>query len=93
MTISLSCYTSPERTTIHNGTSHAITIDSVGSTYKPRSNEPFSVDKHLSAGASITYQTGSGAKHNVLTHQSIYDNNGKDGARVKTSIGTFKKHC
>lgn len=93
VSITVRCYGNPETTTIHNGTSHRITINSVGSTYQPRSNEPFYVYHRLSAGHSITYQTGYAAHSNVLTHQYIYNNNGLDGARAKTSVGTFKKHC
>lgn len=91
--LSVSCYSNPERTTIRNNTSHGITVYTVGSTYRPYSYEPFHVNKHLNAGAKITYQTGSAAFSHVLTHTYIYNNNGLDGAKVTTSAGTFKRHC
>ncbi|MEA2623930.1 MAG: hypothetical protein QOH61_2840, partial [Chloroflexota bacterium] len=87
------CYAHPETTKIHNGTNHAITINSVGSTYQPRSNEPFHVSKTLAAGHSITYETGYDANSHVLTHAYIYNDNGRDGARVMSTAGTITKHC
>jgi len=92
--ITLACYSNPEKTTIKNVSTHSLTVKTVGSTYKPYSFEPFTVNKVLAAGKSVTYQTGSKAKGaNELSHDYIYNNNGSDGARVTTSAGTFTKHC
>jgi len=91
--IGLSCYGHPEKTTIKNTGGTSFKINTVGSTYKPYSFEPFTVNKTLSPGQSITYQTGYTAHTNVLTHDYIYNDNGLDGARVKTTVGTYTKHC
>jgi hypothetical protein len=93
VSIGLHCYSNPELTTVHNYTGHGITVNSVGSTYHPYSFEPFYVYHYLAAGNSITYQTGRAAYRHVLTHDYIYNNNGLDGARVRTTVGTFTKHC
>ncbi len=90
----VSCYTNPETVTIRNNTGQAITILKVGSTYQPREFEPFTVNKQLNAGASITYQTGSLASTKILSHEFIFANGASlDKVRVKTSIGTFKRAC
>lgn len=91
--ISVSCYSNPERTTIHNYGSKAVTVSAVGSTYKPYSDEPFAVYKRLKPGHSITYQTGYDAHSNVLTRRYIYNNDAQDGTRVRTSAGTYTKYC
>jgi phosphate-selective porin len=91
--ITLKCYSNPERTTIANKTNKKITVKTFGSTYKPYGYEPFRLNKSLAAGKSITYQTGYAAKKNELTRNYIYNDNGRDGAKVVTSVGTFKKHC
>lgn len=93
VTITVRCYSNPERTTIKNNRSSAIRINTVGSTYQPYSYEPFGVYKRLGAGMSITYQTGRAASKNVLTRNYIYNDNGADGVRVKTSVGNFTKKC
>lgn len=93
VSVSVSCNSNPERTTVHNGTGHRITVQTVGSTYHPRSNEPFGVNDSLANGHSITYQSGYAAHTHVLTHQYIYNNDERDGAKVKTSAGTFKRYC
>ena len=75
--VTVSCYSTRERTVIHNNRSHAITIKSVGSIYKPYSSEPYIVNKRLAAGATITYYTGSGASYSnshTITRRSIYNN-------------------
>jgi hypothetical protein len=90
ISISLSCYSSPEKTTIKNVSTRTLTVKSFGSTYQPYSAEPFHVNTTLAPGKSVTYKTGSGSR---LYGNSIYNNNGKDGVKVVTSVGTFGKHC
>jgi hypothetical protein len=92
--IKLTCYGNPERTAITNNTRHTITIQTVGSTYRPNVTEPFHVNRLLNPGATITYQSGRGATRHVLTRSFIfYNNDERDGVKVRTSIGTFTKHC
>lgn len=91
--IRVSCYANPETTRITNNSSSSIKVKTVGSTYQPYSNEPFWVNRTLAPGTSVTYQTGYAASRNALTRRYIYNNNGLDGARVATTIGTFTKRC
>jgi hypothetical protein len=97
LTITLDCYSSRERTTIKNTKSVAVTIKTVGSLYKPYSNEPFSVNRKLAPGKSVTYYTGSGASASssaTLTRRNIYNNTvSSEGVRVTSSIGSFSKRC
>jgi hypothetical protein len=82
----------PSRSRKNNG-ARSITVRKVGSTYQPYSYEPFVVTKVLGPGEAITYQTGRAASRNVLTRNYIYNDNGRDGAKVVTSVGTFTKAC
>jgi hypothetical protein len=94
--VSVNCYSNPELTTISNGGNVSVTIYSVGSIYLPRSAEPYVVNRTLSPGQKVTYQTGSAATgSNALTPLYIYaDAAGADeGARVKTNKGTFDRRC
>ena len=97
LTITLDCYSSRERTTIHNNRSTTVTIKTIGSLYKPYSSEPFYVNRKLVAGKSVTYYTGSGASYSssfTLTRRNIYNNTVySEGARVTSSVGTFTKRC
>jgi hypothetical protein len=97
LTITLDCYSSRERTTIKNTKSVAVTIKTVGSLYKPYSNEPFSVNRKLAPGKSVTYYTGSGASASsstTLTRRNIYNNTvSSEGVRVTSSVGSFSKRC
>ena len=92
--ITLKCYSNPEKTTITNNGTVSFKVQKVGSTYHPYSSEPFSVNKTLAPGQSVTYQTGSHASGATkLTNNYIYVNSGQDGVRVITSVGPFTKHC
>jgi hypothetical protein len=64
-------------------------------TVQPRSNEPFRVDRTLRGGASVTFESGYDADHNVLTRQYIFNSDvgSKEGARVATSIGRYVDRC
>jgi hypothetical protein len=91
--VTVSCNSNPERATITNRGTTTFKVTKVGSTYLPRSGEPYSVNKTLSPGQSVTYQTGYAATTNVLSHQYIYNNDARDGARVTTSVGVYTSHC
>ncbi len=95
VTVTVGCYTNPETTRVRNNRSYAIAVRSVGSIYRPRSNEPFYLNYRLAAGRAITLQTGYSASYNVLTRQYIYENTvgTSEGARVATSAGTFYDRC
>ena len=93
--VTAKCDGNPEKVIVKNNTRHRIKITKVGSIYQPRSNEPFRVDRTLKRGRSVTFAAGPAAKHNVLTHQYVFNSSvgSKEGARVRTSIGLFGDRC
>ena len=93
--VSVGCDGNPETTRVRNNTNHSVKINTVGSIYKPRSNEPFHVSRNLGAGKASTFETGYAANSNTLTRQYIYNSDvgRKEGARVGTLAGTFVDHC
>jgi hypothetical protein len=95
VSVSVGCDGNPETTRVHNNTNHFVRINTVGSIYQPRSNDPFHVSRNLGSGKAITFETGYAANHDTLTRQYIYNNDGgsKEGARVGTSAGTFVDRC
>jgi hypothetical protein len=84
-----------EYVTVSNHSPQAITIQSVGSLYKPRADEPFPRDDRLRPGGSITYEAGSGARRNTLTREStIFRNTAREeGVQVQTSVGLVQVLC
>ena len=97
LTVTVDCYSSRERVTIKNTRSATVTIKTVGSLYKPRSSEPYAVNRKLGAGKSISFYFGSGASASnatTLTRQSIFSNDvASEGVRVTSSVGIFSKRC
>ena len=96
LTVSVACKATPERTRVENNRKRAITINTVGSIYRPYSYEPIRVDRRLGAGRTVTFESGSGANTNKLTGSYIYNNDlgSKEGARVVTKSGSrFTDRC
>ena len=94
VSISLRCYSNPEKTIVRNTGTTTFKVSKVGSTYQPYSYEPVAVSKTLAPGQSVTFQSGYAASGAYkLTGNYIYNDNGQDGTKVVTSVGTFKKHC
>jgi hypothetical protein len=96
LTVAVACKATPEVTRVKNNRSRAITIKTVGSIYQPYSYEPFTVNRRLAGGRSITFESGSGANQNKLTGSYIYNNDvgTNEGARVTTSSGArFVDRC
>jgi hypothetical protein len=93
--VTVACGASPERLTIRNNRSRSITITKVGSTYQPRSGEPYSVNKVLGPGKSITYRFGSGRGANKLTGSFIFnDTSPREKGKVWVSgLGTVTDRC
>jgi len=96
LTVTVACRATPELTRVENNRNRNITIKKVGSIYQPRSNEPFTVNRTLRGGRTITFESGSDADRNVLTRQYIYNNDvgSREGARVTTGSGArFVDRC
>jgi len=94
--VNVNCTSNPERTAVKNNTNSSIKVRTVGSIYKPRSNEPFLVNRTLKPRQTITFQSGSNANGSTaLTTAYIYNNDvgSKEGARVSTSVGRFVDKC
>jgi hypothetical protein len=89
--ITVKCYSSPEKTTIKNTSTNSLKVTSFGSTYQPYSGEPIGVNKTLAPGQSVTFKTGRAA--GSVYGNYIYNDNGRDGVKVNTSVGSFTKHC
>jgi hypothetical protein len=89
------CDGNPEKVVVANNTRHRIKVKTVGSIYRPRSNEPFPVDRTRRSGRSVTFESGPAADHNVLAHEYIFNSDvgSKEGASVRTSIGRFADRC
>jgi hypothetical protein len=71
-------------------------MKTVGSIYRPYTFEPFVVNRSLKPNRTITFQSGSEANgRNELTTSYIYNSDvgSKEGARVRTSVGTFIDKC
>jgi hypothetical protein len=93
--VNVNCASTPEKTAVKNNTKKSIEVKKVTSIDDPRSNESFTVNRTLKAGKTITFESGKGAKRNVLTKAYIYgdDPSLKEGARVSTSVGRFVGKC
>jgi hypothetical protein len=95
VTVTAECDGNPERVIVANNTRHRIVVRTVGSIYKPRTNEPFRVDRTLRRGRSIAFESGPAANGNVLTRQYVFNSEvgSSEGARVATSVGLFADRC
>ena len=94
--VTLNCDSDPEKTQVRNNTNRVIEIETVGSLYQPYSYEPFVVNRKLRPNKAKTFESGSKANgRNELTTAHIYNNDvgSREGARVKTSVGTFIDKC
>ena len=93
--IDLDCDATPELTKITNRGSKEIKIESVGSLFGRTNREPYNVNETLKPGQSIKLESGEDARGgDKLTGQELYDDeSNRDGAKVNTSIGTFKERC
>ena len=67
------CGGNPEKVIVENNTRHRIKVKTVGSIYRPRSNEPFHVGRTLRRGRTITFESGPAADRNVMTHQYVFN--------------------
>ncbi len=96
VTVSVSCKSAPEVTRVKNNRARSITIGTVGSIYRPYSWEPVRVNRTLSGGRTLSFESGSGANTNKLTGSYIYNNDvgSKEGAKVIKKSGTrFTDRC
>lgn len=96
LTVTVGCTSNPETTRIHNNRPYSILVTTVGSIYDVTTSEPYSVQRWLAPGATVTFQSGAAATSNALTTRYIYNNNvgSTEGARVTTQFyGTFVDRC
>lgn len=92
--IVLDCDSSPERTTLTNRSNGDLKIKSIASLDDQENAEPYRVNETLKKGQSITLRSGEDAGGGGLTQNELYtDASNSDGARVRTSDGTFKERC
>lgn len=93
--VTVKCKSNPETLKITNKRSGSITVIKVGSTYQPRSGEPYSVYRTLKPGKSVTYRFGTKRGSNKLTNQFIFnDTSSREKAKVWISgRGTITKKC
>jgi hypothetical protein len=96
VTVTVACSTNPETTVVRNNRNRPITIRSFGSIYQPRPNEPIIVNNRiLRPDRSVRFESGNAADMNGLPRQFIYNNDvgTREGARVRTSVGTIGDRC
>jgi len=94
ISVDVDCYSSPERVTITNDRTKALTVQRIGSTYNRRSGEPYRVKKKLKPGRSVTYTFGTGKGGKRLSGSFIFDNEAaREGVLVKTNKGNVRVRC
>ncbi len=94
--VTINCVSATETISVTNNATRAVTIISIGSTYRTVTWEPVVVNKSLGAGKTQTWKTGPSATgSNVLTDRLIFTNTAweKEGVAVNTSVGTVKVQC
>jgi hypothetical protein len=105
ITLTVDCYSKPERTTITNDTDETLDLGytSLGQGFRlfhlshsgrTGPKEPFYLFGQVAPGASITFETGPGATMNVLSHDELYDDQATDeGAFFITRWGDLSVPC
>lgn len=96
ITLTVDCYSTPERTTITNNTNIVLNLSNftLGSIFQPRVNEPFTLSGVLPIGESQTYETGPGATTNPLSKDEIYDDTAPtEGVRLTLAGASFEVLC
>jgi lipoprotein-anchoring transpeptidase ErfK/SrfK len=97
LTITISCNTAPEKTIIKNIGEGPVTLAKLGTSFNKLSSEPFTLNKVLNPGATITYQSGSNTTTtNRLTTSQIYTENAGTAEFVTVQVSTgklFSKAC
>jgi hypothetical protein len=92
VTVTVNCYSNPERTVVRNNRSMTVLLRTVGSIYRPYSSEPYYVAYRLAPGRTVTFYTGYAARVShprTLTRRYIYNNTvgRSEGARVVLGSG------
>ena len=94
--VAVSCYSNPETVKVRNDGRSTVTIEAVGSLYRPYADEPIATRKSLAPGKGATFQTGSAASGRLaLTQRYIFNNDAgtAEDAEVLTSAGRFTDRC
>ena len=93
--ITARCDGNPEKVIVENNTRRRITVNRVGSIYRPYDFEPKSFNKTIRRGRQATFESGPRANQNVISRQYIFNSSvgSREGARVGTSVGRFGDRC
>jgi hypothetical protein len=91
LTLSMDCAGYPETTTIKNTGQGPAQLTKLWTTWDQNGNEPYSVNRTLQPGQSITYQSGPGSWSNILTSQEIYTEYAGSAERLYVQVSTGKK--
>lgn len=93
--IELDCDATPEEITITNRSNKEVEIEEIGSLFDRDKAEPYNTNETLKRGQSVTFESGEDANGgDKLTGRELFDDEAnKEGAKVNTSIGTFKERC
>jgi uncharacterized protein YraI len=96
LSVSLDCYSTPERITLVNSSSSSAEIYSITTTYDKGPNEPFILNHTLAGKQTRSYLAGTGASGSfALTTQFIFTNSAgsQDGVIIETSFGRITRSC
>jgi hypothetical protein len=94
--VTINCTSQPERIRVTNTGAGPIVVESIGTLYAPRAEEPYPVDVTLKAGWTRQWLAGSMATGNyVLVYRLILVNSAYDseGVVVHTSVGDVEARC
>jgi lipoprotein-anchoring transpeptidase ErfK/SrfK len=91
LSLSMDCAGYPETTTIKNIGQGPAQLTKLWTTWDQNGNEPYSLNRTLQPGQSITYQSGPGSWSNVLTSQEIYTEYAGAAERLYVQVSTGKQ--
>jgi uncharacterized protein YraI len=96
LSLTLDCFSSPERITLTNSASSSITIKSIVTHYDVGPGEPWLLNHTLGGNQTRSYLTGTGASgaYALTTSYRLTDSAGTaEGVTIETSIGSVQRSC
>ncbi|CAN5733283.1 hypothetical protein BH23CHL4_BH23CHL4_17800 [soil metagenome] len=96
LSLTLDCFSSPERITLANSANSSITVNSIVTHYDAGAGEPWQLNHTLGANQTRSYLTGAGAAgaYALTTSYRLTDSAGSaEGVTVETSLGTIQRSC